>query len=102
MNKSCDDCKWLVRQDTGYSNVTVEGCDADCIWGVNPHLPHDWWYGEDKKIIVTDCEWFKAGDQACFDVDGDVRVADIEDMELRAALMLYCSTERCIITKWNR
>lgn len=75
--KNCLRCKFLVQQDTGYSNYTVEGTDVYC--GVDKHpeskpteLPYDtnddWLYGQ----AALQCEWFFEGlPLAHIDVEGD-------------------------------
>lgn len=73
---NCDNCKYRILLDNGYSNWTVEGTDIDCAKSLNPHFPMDRYYGEIKECKFGDtCKDFEDGDCiAHFDVDGEVQV----------------------------
>lgn len=50
--KKCDECKFAELRDYGYSEYTVEGTEVLCLLDLNPDLPCDRWYGEDKKTAI--------------------------------------------------
>ena len=66
----CTDCKYHVSEDTGYSNWTVEGTDVDCLLGLNPDMPIDNFFGEEKSLeFAQKCDRFVKGDGVYIDVD---------------------------------
>lgn len=66
----CDDCKFCVLEDYGYSNYTVEGTNADCILEMNPWFPDDHRWGEsDSMAFANVCPRFKEGGAIEIDVD---------------------------------
>lgn len=68
--KTCEDCKYCILTDYGYSRWAAEGTDADCLLGLNPELPSDRWYGEAKELkYASKCGQFSAGDPVAVDVD---------------------------------
>lgn len=69
--RSCNECKFCVFQDHGYSNYTVEGTDISCLAGKFEQYGDG--YGDDYKIgRATDCEYFNEGPVWSLDVDGEV------------------------------
>jgi hypothetical protein len=71
----CEGCRFLVRQDYGYSNYTTMGTQVYCLKGVNPHTPLDSDM-EDPKLETAlaygeTCSDRVAGDGAWLDVDGE-------------------------------
>lgn len=58
--KTCLNCQWLRQEDEGYSEWTVLGYQADCMFGLNSfnseHRNHD-----DKNLVGKDCEFFTRG-----------------------------------------
>jgi len=78
----CTDCKYCVTQDTGYSNYTVEGCEADCLLGKNKYFPRDVWYGESPALqYANECNSFIVGAGPEFDVDGKITIECYKDDE---------------------
>ena len=80
--KSCNECRYAVGQDTGYSNYTVMGTDFICLLNKNPNNHFDIWYGEAKELNHAEqCDKYTYSDNApaCFDVDGDVSADDAFD-----------------------
>ncbi len=63
--KSCDDCKFCVYQDHGYSNYTVEGTNISCL--------ADMFDDTDSYSLgmASTCQYFNEGDHWSLDVDGD-------------------------------
>lgn len=94
---SCVGCKFLCRQDHGYSNYTVEEVEIFCAKNLNHNLPdmepYNWiTQGVDMwpKTNESRCDSYSAGEGADFDVDGEVKdEAYIGDAELYAALKEY-------------
>lgn len=85
--KSCAMCKYLYRQDNGYSNYTVEETEVRCAKDRNPNLPErepwDWKFTatEDNWPLTSQsaCDQFAAGPQVGLDVDGECHPADCTD-----------------------
>ena len=68
----CDECKWCVLEDYGYSNYTVEGTGADCLLDLNPDLPADHRWGEASALAFANvCPRFKEGNPLLVDVETD-------------------------------
>lgn len=66
----CNECKFCVLEDYGYSNYTVEGTDADCLLDMNPFYPADNWYGDaEAHDFANVCPRFKEGNPIEIDVD---------------------------------
>src|SRR5690606_8248218 len=80
---SCAKCKFLYRQDRGWSNWTVEETEVLCSRNRNPNLPArepwDWdCLGDDNWPLTNQsaCELFAAGAQVSLDVEGETHPAD--------------------------
>ena len=68
----CDDCKFCILEDYGYSNYTVEGTNADCLLNMNPWLPDDHRWGEaDSMVFANICPRFKEGSAIEMDVENN-------------------------------
>lgn len=66
----CDDCKFCVLEDYGYSNWTVEGTDANCLLHMNPWFPVDrGWETAEELDFANICPRFKEGEPMHIDVD---------------------------------
>ena len=94
VSKSCVGCKYLFRQDTGYSNYTVLETEIDCIRNRNSNLPqnepYDWKEdaAEDNWPATNDsrCELYAEGPQVYLDCDGEEKPEDFTtDAEVLAA-----------------
>ena len=72
----CDNCKYCILEDTGYSNYTVEGTTVSCLLNHNPNFPKDYWYGEEPTLaFATKCPQFTPGEGPQIDVErtlGDI------------------------------
>lgn len=81
MSKSCVGCKYLLREDGGYRNYTVEDTSISCLLGKNPNLPArepwDWNEGiagnhcEDNWPLTAQsrCKSYSLGDAPHIDVE---------------------------------
>ena len=68
----CNECKFCVLEDYGYSNYTVEGTNADCFLNLNAGFPTDNWYGDaEAHDFANVCPRFVKGDPIEIDVDHD-------------------------------
>ena len=75
--KKCNECRYAVEQDTGYSNYTVTGVDFICLLG--EHDVFDSWYGEAEELNHAEqCDKYTYSENAPaeFDVDGEVSADD--------------------------
>jgi len=71
MNKVCDECRFCLLEDHGYSNWTVEGTLVFCLKGLHPKTDgFDRWYGEDRNLkFAGQCAYFESGEPVELDVD---------------------------------
>lgn len=68
--RTCQECKWCVQQDHGYSNYTVEGTHIECRKKVHPDGDFDRFYGTDERIKFAEkCTEFSEGGSIEMDVD---------------------------------
>lgn len=67
----CNNCKFAIFQDTGYSNYTVEGTDFYCAKKAHPSDGFDAWYGEH--------EGFKFGETCPSRSEGEPIQLRVED-----------------------
>jgi len=100
MNR-CYNCKFFARQDTGYSNYTVEGTDISCLKKHFETTEESYSWRQSEQNPENDDDFFKQaetcpdfkqnqGSQIHFDVDGEVTLIDyIDDTELYEAAKLY-------------
>lgn len=81
---TCEDCRFCVLTDYGYSNYTVEGTYFNCAKGLHPDGQFDRWYGEDKRLnYASQCEGFVAGEAIQMDCDReDVELLSAEQKEV--------------------
>lgn len=69
---TCEDCKFAIFADYGYSNYTTEGTTFICAKGVHPDGEFDRWYGEEPKLqYASQCPIFVEGDAIHMDCDCD-------------------------------
>lgn len=83
--ENCNDCKYRLGVDYGYSNYTVEGTLFVCLIGAHPDGEFDRFYGEDKRLWQAAlCPNFELGPGADIDVDreGEPYSDDPEIVEL--------------------
>jgi hypothetical protein len=100
MNTSCQGCKFLYLQDSGYSNYTVEETEVNCALDLNKDLPaRDPWDRKDDPdnwpaTMYGRCNRFEEGPQVHLDVDGEDSIdAQTEDEEARRAISLHTGRE---------
>lgn len=65
--KSCDDCKFCVYQDYGYSNYTVEGTNISCLADKFEEYEQSYNDVVDNRAIT--CDHFNKGESWHIDVD---------------------------------
>jgi len=71
--KTCDDCRFCIKKDYGYSNYTVEGTDVNCLKNANPAMPFDQAWGENPQLsFAENCSSFEAGTAVGVDCDQDL------------------------------
>lgn len=88
MTTTCNECKFAVFEDNGYSNWTVEGTDFSCAKRLHPAGTFDRFYAEARALEHAEkCAGFEAGEPVRIDVDGD-EVASLTDEE-RAVWMMH-------------
>jgi hypothetical protein len=72
MTKKCDNCRFCILEDHGYSNYTVEGTYVYCAKKLHPEDGFDRWFGEDKRLEFAEkCPEFTSGAPVSLDVDGE-------------------------------
>lgn len=74
--KSCNDCKFGIFKDHGYSNYTVEGTNFTCALKKHPDVTtpegFDRFYGEDARLnYANECPEFFVGDSIHIYVEED-------------------------------
>lgn len=70
VEKNCGDCKWLVLQEYGYSNYTVEGTTGSCLLQKHPEEEFDNWYGKGEDLKYAEkCDSFTEGEAIFIDCD---------------------------------
>lgn len=67
---TCEDCKFCVLADYGYSNYTTEGTEFTCAKNLHPDGSFDRWYGKEPKLdYAQQCSGFEAGEAIRMDCD---------------------------------
>ena len=67
---TCNECRFAIFQDYGYSNWTVEGTEFFCAIKQHPADGFDRWYGDDGRLnYAAECRMFRAGEPISIDVD---------------------------------
>ena len=87
----CETCKFLRRQDYGYSNWTVEGATLDCLKRLHPMEEIDDQFESrafaEAMAFGATCAGRVEGDGPYFDCDGETTVEEYKgDAELYALL----------------
>ena len=68
--KSCEECKFCLLEDHGYSNYTVEGTYVHCLKGLHPDGVFDRFYGEAGGLNHAEkCVGYVNGCPVAIDVD---------------------------------
>lgn len=94
---SCSNCKKCIKQDYGYSNVTVEGTTYYCLLNLNPNFPKDGFYGQDTSVLFgLNCVNRVHGEPIYLDVDGEESILNqgLNDVGLIIAGMVLESNEK--------
>lgn len=66
----CNECRFAVLKDYGYSNYTIEGTYFRCAKRLHPAGCFDQFYGEDPRLDYgKECAEFGAGEPVEMDVD---------------------------------
>lgn len=98
--RSCENCKWALGDDYGYSNYTTEGTYFHCLKKLHPEDGFDMFYGEDKRLdFAQECSGFQEGGMITLDCDrDDVKGEDHNDFSA------YSSDPEVAeaISRWNR
>jgi len=74
-DRTCDNCRFALMDDYGYSNYTVEGTDFTCLKGLHPAGTFDRFYGEDERFrYAAHCAGYSKGDHVWIDCDRERQV----------------------------
>ena len=69
-DRLCDNCRFCLLEDWGYSNYTTEGTYVHCLKGKHPDSGFDRFYGEDERLkFAQSCDDFGEGDPVTVDCD---------------------------------
>lgn len=69
---TCNDCRYCLNIDYGYSIYTVEGTTSYCLLKLNPSMPSDRAWGLDPSHqFAAQCPRFSPGESVHVDVDHD-------------------------------
>ena len=75
--KNCNDCRFHILRDEGYSNYTVEGVSFNCAKGLHPKAPFDNYYRKAVELgFAESCTSFTRGEGVHINVERE----DIADM----------------------
>jgi hypothetical protein len=96
LKRRCNNCKFFMTQDDGYSSYTVSNTTVYCLKDKNEYFPCEEsysWEREDspdyKQLQVAEtCQFYKEdtnGQSLRFDVDEDVTINDCKDEEIKQA-----------------
>lgn len=74
--QTCNECKFAIFKDHGYSNYTVEGIHFTCAIKKHPDVVteegFDRYYGTDERLNYAEkCLEFTVGDPISICVEGD-------------------------------
>jgi hypothetical protein len=71
---NCQNCKFLLNKDIGYSNYTTTGKVVRCLLDLNKNFPYEEEYGDilsGALYYIDGCNGFEEGSPWCCDVDGE-------------------------------
>lgn len=88
--KKCNECRFAIFEEHGYSNYTVEGSDFYCAKKLHPEITFDNFYGENPKLEHAEkCIGFVKGDPFVIDVEKEALQDPTEEQqEILAMRML--------------
>ena len=103
--KRCNNCKFFMTQDEGYSNYTVLETIVNCLKRKNQYFPCEEsysWLSQDSEDykqlqVAENCEEYKEchGIQIQFDVEGEATIDDYsDDNELVDAYNKWCEKSK--------
>ena len=70
MPHTCNECRFAIFADYGYSNYTTDGTYFRCAKRLHPNGEFDRFYGEDKRLdFAQTCPGFEAGEGVQLDCD---------------------------------
>ncbi len=70
LTKTCENCKFFVKKDYGYSNYTVEGTTGSCLAGKHPAAEFEVSYDSQPEYeVAKQCSYYNKGE--CWDLDCD-------------------------------
>ena len=96
--RRCNNCKFFMTEDHGYSNYTVEETTVHCLKKANQYFPAEESYSWEipgapdypQLAVAATCSHYKEGEGMVFDVDGEVTIDDYaNDAELVEAYNVY-------------
>lgn len=74
---TCENCRFAILHDYGYSNYTVEGTEFSCAIDAHPEGSFDRFYGVDERLGYAErCGDFVAG----VAIEIDVEEATLDDL----------------------
>ncbi len=97
MGNRCNNCKFFMTVDSGYSNYTVTDTTVHCLKNANKYFPCEESYSWEKPDspdykqlrVAENCSHYAEGDGIHFDVDGDETEKDCNDQEVLQAYSDY-------------
>lgn len=98
MEKLCTHCALCYRQDSGYSNYTVEETEISCLLDLNPHFPatesYLWETEQSKEVrIAQKCKSYRNGEPIHIDVEresgNDIRFYTKDEVALLTWRLKY-------------
>lgn len=72
VGRTCNECRFAIFKDYGYSNYTVEGTEFFCAIKAHPADGFDRWFGGDQRLwFAAECGSFSPGEAIGLDVEGE-------------------------------
>ena len=88
MKQSCNNCRYAVLKDFGYSNYTIEGTEFSCAIQLHPDGSFDHWYGQDARLNWgSECAGYEYGEPAHVDVEQD-NITSMTDQQRQSLNLL--------------
>lgn len=88
--RNCNECRFAILEDYGYSNYTVEGTLFYCAKRLHPENGFDRFYGANPKLDFAEtCTGFELGAPLEIDVDkeklGELTPQEAHVLKIQAA-----------------